>query len=195
MTAFTTHCWRKRLERIFGLLACLLALSIAHAGVIEPKSASLAPDDQGLAVSAEFAIKLGPRLEEAIERGVSLHFRFEFTLTRKRWYWVEEHVAGRILHYKLSYQALTRQYRLSQGNQQQNFDSLDEALQSLGRIARLHVASKTDLTGGEPYRAAVRLSLDHDQLPKPLQVDALADRDWRVEAKTQRWDFVPAADK
>jgi len=48
---------------------------------------------------------------------------------------------------------------------------------------------------GETYAAAVRLSLDHSQLPKPLQVDALADRDWHVDAKTLHWSFVPAPEK
>jgi hypothetical protein len=180
------------------ILFCLLfsfVAAMARAGGIEPQSASLVPDDSGIAVTAEFSIQLGPRLEEAVERGIPLHFRFEFALTRKRWYWADEHVAGRVIDYRLGYQALTRQYRLSLGNLHHNFDTLDDALRALGRITRLHVVERSALVTGEPYRAAVRLSLDHEQLPKPLQVDALADRDWRVSAKTLKWDYVPAADK
>ena len=195
MTVFITHCWKRPLERACALLAGLLTLSVALAGSIESKSASLAPDEQGLAVSAEFVIKLGPRLEDAVERSVPLHFRFEFELTRKRWYWADEHVAGRVVDYRLSHHALTRQYRLSTGNLHQNFESLDEALRTLGRVLRVQVPVKTELITGETHRAAVRLSLDHEQLPKPLQVDALADRDWRVTAKTYTWNFVPTADK
>lgn len=197
MTVFITRSWKKRLEQVGGKLAILLAylftLNVALAGSIEPQSASLSPDEQGMALTATFAIKLGARLEEAIERGVSLHFRLEFILSRKRWYVYDEHVAGRVVDYKLSYQALTRQYRLTQGNQQQNFDSLDETLKALSRINHLPVAARAALNAGEPHRAAVRLSLDHEKLPKPLQVDALADRDWRVEAKTLQWDFTPSA--
>jgi hypothetical protein len=182
-----------------GLLAVLLCLACASgaalAGGIEPKSAVLVADERGQALNAEFAIELGHRLEDAVARGVPLHFRFEFELTRKRWYWADEHVAGRVLNYRLSYHALTRQYRLSLGSLHQNYDSLTEALQMLGRIARLHVVDKSDLIPGETYRAALRLSLDHTQLPKPLQVDALADSEWRVEAKTLRWEFVPHAEK
>lgn len=185
---------------------CLLRLALfcvvcgwcaggALAGGIEPKSAFLAPDERGQALTAEFAIDLGPRLEEAVGRGVPLYFRFEFNLTRKRWYWADEHVAGRVLNYRLSYHALTRQYRLTFGSLHQSQDSLAEALQVLGRIARLHVVDKAGLTVGEQYRAALRLSLDHDQLPKPLQIDALADRDWRVAAKTLSWDFVHTVEK
>lgn len=182
-----------------GLRLALLCLACvggaALAGGIEPKSATLVADERGQALNAEFVIELGHRLEDAVGRGVPLNFRFEFELTRKRWYWADEHVAGRVLNYRLSYHALTRQYRLSLGNLHQNHDSLAEALQMLGRIARLHVVDKAELVPGETYRAALRLSLDHTQLPKPLQVDALADSEWRVEAKTLRWEFAPATDK
>jgi hypothetical protein len=200
MTVSITPCWKKRLERAAVILGCLLcfgAPSAASAGSIEPKSATLAPDERGQALTAEFAIHLGPRLEEAAGRGVPLNFRFEFDLTRKRWYWADEHVAGHVVNYRLSYQALTRQYRLSvdKDNLHQNFDTLDEALHTFGRIARLHVINKAALIPGETYIAAVRLSLDHTQLPKPLQVDALADSDWHIEAKTLRWNFVPTTEK
>jgi len=188
------------LARLLRLVLCCaiggLWMGQVLAGGIEPKSALLVPDERGLALDAEFAIDLGPRLEEAVGRGVPLYFRFEFELTRKRWYWVvDEHVAGRVLNFRLSYHALTRQYRLTLGNLHQSFDALDEALRVLGRVGQLHVIDKAELAVGEPYRAAVRLSLDRSQLPKPLQIDALADRDWRVEAKTLHWDFVPAGEK
>lgn len=177
--------------QVLGLL-WLSWLGVAQAGSIEPKSATLTPDETGYAVTAEFAIQIGPRLEDAVARGVPLHFRFEIQIKRKRWYWIDEHLAGRVLKYRLSYQALTRQYRLSLGNLHQNYDSLDEAIRALGRVAGLHVVDKSALPADAPLTVAVRLSLDHTQLPKPLQVDALADRDWQVEAGTLTWQFVPA---
>lgn len=191
MTASITHCWRKSLERTCVLLAGLLTLGLAWAGGIETKRAEVVPDERGYAVNAEFAIQIGARLEDAVSKGVPLHFRFEIQIKRKRWYWIAEHVAGRVLKYRLSYQALTRQYRLTIGNLHQNYDTLDEALRALSRVAGLHVADRSALPAGEPLVAAVRLSLDHTQLPKPLQVDALADRDWQVEASIHTWQFTP----
>ena len=195
MTAFTTHCWKKRFSGLALLWLGLLWLGGALAGSIEPRQASLAVDEAGQALTAELLIDLGPRLEEAATRGVTLHFRLEFTLARKRWYWFDEHIATRNFDFKLSHQALTRQYRLTQGTQQQSYETLDEAVKALGRVTRLHVTDRNELTGGESYRAALRLSLDHSLLPKPLQVDALADRDWRIDSKTLRWDFVAPSEK
>ena len=40
------------------------------------------------------------------------------------------------------------------------------------------------------YEAALRLSLDRTQLPKPFQVDAITDRGLQVEAKVLRWQFT-----
>jgi hypothetical protein len=192
MTAFFTPCWKNRLERLALLACCWLWLAAAQAGSIEARSAALIPDEQGYALNAEFDIRIGARLEDAVGRGVPLHFRFEILIKRKRWYWADEHVVGRVLDYRLSYQALTRQYRLSLGSLHRNFDTLDEALRALGRMGRLHVADSTTLPAGEPVTVALRLSLDHTELPKPLQIDALSDREWRVEAKTHSWQFVPS---
>lgn len=175
---------------VFGLWAGLV-----QAGSIVPEHAALVADEQGQVLTVKFSIELGPRLEEAVGRGVPLNFRFEFDLKRKRRYWIDEHITGRVLEYRLGYHALTRQYRLSLGNLHQNFASLDEALQALSRVVRLHVIDRDVLIPGDTYLAAVRLSLDHNQLPKPLQVDAIADSDWRVEARTLRWEFVPGEEK
>lgn len=193
MTVSITPCWKRLLDGlIVGWL--LLAAALAQAGSIEPRQAALSPTEDGYALSAEFAVDLGARLEEAVARGVPLYFVLEFDLRRPRWYWASEHVAGRRIEYKLAYNALTRQYRLSAGGLHQTFASLGEALRVIARVGALHVVDKGALKTGETYEAALRLSLDRGQLPKPLQVDALANRDWQVEATVQRWQFT-AADK
>jgi hypothetical protein len=191
--AFITRYWQSKLK--FGLVALLAFWStLVAAGSIEPVRASLTPSDDGYTLSAEFAVDLGARLEEAVSRGVALTFNLEFTLSRKRWYWIDEHVAGHVLQYRLSYNALTRQYRLSVGSMHQSFASLDEALHVIGRLAALPVAAANLVHPGEIYTAALRLSLDKSQLPKPFQVDAIANPDWLVDAKVLRWQFNPPGD-
>ncbi len=161
------------------------------AGIIEPTKASLSASDEGYTLSADFSIQLGTQMEDAIERGVTLNFNLEFTLSRHRWYWVDEHVASLLHSYRLSYNALTKQYRLSTGALHRSFATLEEALRVLGRVTHLPIGDKVTLTPGETYAAALRLALDKSQLPKPFQVDAIASKDWQVEARTMRWQFVP----
>ena len=191
MTAFITRCC-KRIEAGLPALALslLLTAAAAQAGSIEPKRAALTPGEDGYTLSAEFALDLGNRLEDAVARGVPLYFNLEFVLERSRKYWVNEHVTTRSLTYRLSYSSLTRQYRLTTGNLHQNFGSLGEALRVVGRIAALPVVEKDAIKAGESYEAAVRLALDRSQLPKPFQVDAIMDRDLQVDAKVLRWKFV-----
>ena len=187
------RCWRS--ARSLGLALLLGFWSLASlAGAIEPLRGNLTPGEDGYALSAEFAIDLGPRLEEAVSRGVPLVFNLEFTLSRDRWYWLDEHVAGLLVTYRLSYNALTRQYRLSVGGLHQSFDTLQEAVQVLGHVGSMPVADKSALKPGQTYLAALRLALDKTQLPKPFQVDAIANRDWMVETKVLRWQFTPGGD-
>jgi len=170
----------------------LAATSIpASAGVIEPVRAKLTASEDAYVLSAEFKIELGSRLEEVVSRGVPLYFTLEFDLTRSRWYWSNEHIAGRNVSYRLAYHALTRQYRLSSGALHQNFASLADALRILGRVAAAPIVEKSALKTGETYQAALRLALDRQQLPKPFQLDAIANRDWQVEAKVLNWQFTP----
>src|SRR5690606_9513180 len=187
---FTTPCCKNALERMTRLFCALLLVvctTAALAGSIEPRQAVLATAEDGSTVlSAEFAIDLGPRLEEAVARGVPLYFTLEFELTRPRWWWSNENMAARTTQYRLSYTALTRQYRLTTGNLHRNFTSLDEALRVLSRFSGLQVADKGVLKMGESYDAALRLALDRNLLPKPLQVDAIANRDWQVETRALR---------
>jgi hypothetical protein len=187
---FITRCWR---NASLTLLAALLLLgaSLARAGSIEPERSQLNLTEEGYVLSADFAIDLGARLEEAVGRGVPLNFNLEFTIERMRWYWFNERVATRNVDYRLSYNALTQQYRLTIAGLHTNFGTLAEALRVLSRVSELAVAEKSAVKLGSSYVAELRLSLDKSQLPKPLQLDAIAGKDWQVDAKTLRWQFTP----
>src|SRR5450759_4299141 len=103
--------------RLLALL--LLALVFgwgapARASNIEIGNVLLEGNDEGYAVDADFEIELNPRLEDAINKGVALYFEVEFELTHKRWYWFDDSVSRQLM-LRLSYHALTRQYRISSG--------------------------------------------------------------------------------
>lgn len=176
------------------LLIALLWAGSIQAASIEPTKANLFATDEGYALSANFAIDLGPHIEETITRSVPLYFVLELDVTRPRRYWVEEHVLGYTLTYRVSYNALTRQYRLSTGALHRSFDNLSDALQAMSRITALPIADKALFTAGETYQVGLRLSLDNSRLPKPFQLDIVGSRDWLVSAKVLRWKMAVGGD-
>ena len=83
--------------------------------------------EDGWALDADFAFELTPRLAEVVANGVPLYFSVEFELTRRRWYWFDETAAAQRLQLRLSYHALSRQYRCRRAAAAE-LSTLDEAL-------------------------------------------------------------------
>jgi len=174
------------------LLALLFAVpTLVRGEGITLNSATLRLTDDAYELSAEFDVRFTPATLEAINKGLPLYFVTEFEISRPRWYWLDETIVRMELPYKLSYNALTRQYRLSVGPLFQNFDSLQEAMKVIARINRRPVARKDALEKGEEYVAALRMRLDTSQLPKPFQVDALTSREWNLNSDWHSWKVIP----
>ena len=170
------------------LLALVLGWSAqARAENIKITHISLEASDEGYALDADFEIELNERLEDAINKGVPLYFEVEFELTRSRWYWFDERPVNRQLMLRLSYHALTRQYRISRGALHQSVSSLSEALRVLSRVRSWQVLERAQVGAGTDYQAALRMRLDVTQLPKPFQVNALTSREWNLASEWQRW--------
>jgi len=178
------------LTRLLVALACAAALC-ARADEIDVIDARLAASEEGLLLSADFAFEFNPRLSEAVANGVPLYFVIEFELTRPRWYWFDENAVSRRTQLRLSYHALSRQYRVSSGPLHQSFSSLDDALDVMRRLRNWQVLQRSVTLGGSSYEAAVRMRLDPAQLPKPLQISALTDRELRLESPWKRFIFLP----
>jgi hypothetical protein len=147
--------------------------------------------DGEVVMNAEFDFTFNPTLEEALQNGIPLYFVLEIELARARWYWLDEKVLQSALTYRVSWNALTRQYRVASGLLTQNYGSLEEVERYIGRVNSRPVIRVDALTKGARYDAAVRLRLDVNQLPKPFQVNALASREWTLASEWQRFAFTP----
>lgn len=185
------------LWRALFLAGGLLLALMAGAAEIEVSNPELSAVDEGYTLSADFNFELNQRLEEAVAKGVVLYFVVDFELTRPRWYWFDEKVVSRSQSFRLSYHALTRQYRLSTGALHQSFPTLGEALRVLSRLRNWLVVDKpSDKSDkpqpkpGEAYQAALRLRLDITQLPKPFQISALGNKDWNLASDWKTWQLT-----
>jgi hypothetical protein len=180
-----------RLGAAAFLVALALLANLARADTIAVKSAEMRTDEDAYVLNAEFDLALNPTLEEALQRGVPLYFVLEFELVRTRRYWFDEKMLSFSTQYRVSYNALTRQYRVASGLLGQTFDALDEVERFLSRVTSRQIARADELQKGTRYEAAIRLRLDVNQLPKPFQLSALASREWSLQSEWHRWSFTP----
>jgi hypothetical protein len=114
-------------------LVLLAALSLfpaasAQADPIAVQRASLQADGSGWSLDARFDFDLNNSLEDAVNKGVPLYFTTDFNLSRPRWYWFDEEPVNVSQSIRLSFQPLTREYRVSTGGLQLGFATLAEAL-------------------------------------------------------------------
>lgn len=199
MTAFTMLCLKKRLFELL-LMACLAlwaglpALAQqAAAEIVNLKASRL---DKDVVVSATVRFELPTSIEEAMYKGVSLTFVAEADITKERWYWTDKSIATASRQIRISYQALTRRWRVlpwSDTSAQsglgvqlpQTYETLPEALAVAQRLHNWRVAEAADV-GESGYLLTVRYRLDMSQLPKPLQVGLLGQGDWTIAATSRQ---------
>lgn len=183
---------RRVLGAVLAMLALLLCCAVgsAHAGGIQLRDLVLGIGDEGYELSVNADFELSPAVETLLERGVTLTFRAEMDVTRPRWYWFNERVARKAQNFRLSYQTLTRQYRVAFGDLQQSYPTLRDALRKVSRIRQWVIVDKKELKPGAQYDASFRYYLDISQLPKPLQVTAFTNSEWELSAEPRNWTFT-----
>lgn len=185
-------CCKKLLRVLLGLsLLVWLFAAAAHADGIGVNKAEIRVGEDGYQLAADFNVNLSYTVQQALSLGVPLYFVGEFSLTRSRWYWLDEEVFQGEQSVKLSYNVLTRQYRISRGSLFQNFASLDEMLRILERQNSVFIPAEM-IKKEANYVAAVRLRLDTRQLPKLMQVNVLTSKDWDLDSGWYRWVMRPA---
>ena len=175
------------------LLMGVVFAPIAAAEGIKIKFFELERVESEWFLNAAFQIELSPGLEDAIQKGLVLHFQTEFELTRARWYWFDERPVLALRQTRLSYQPLTKQFRIASGGLTFTAQTIAEALQVVGSIGGWRVMDGSGIDSSKPYSAALRMSLDLSKLPKPFQVNALNNKTWNVTSDWTRFAFTPDA--
>src|SRR5258706_3214622 len=165
----------KNLRR-FGAALALGVASSALAQPIQVNNAGLEIAETRYFLNADFQLDRTAPLREALNNGVSLGFLVEFQLTRPRWYWFDEKAASEKLELRLSFLPLAQQYRLSSGTLHQNFLTLAEALEVLGRVHGWPVLAQHQVDNAPTYVTPVRRPPEPAQLPTPFRASAGTNR-------------------
>ncbi|MEO8040239.1 MAG: DUF4390 domain-containing protein [Betaproteobacteria bacterium] len=180
-----------------ALVALLLQISeavLAAEPAINVRSAEVTSSTDGYYLDASFEIDIGRTLDEALTKGVALNFVLDFSLIYERWYLLNlwnKTVADFEQRYRLTYNSLTRQYRIAAGALTQNVDTLHEALAVMGQVRNRFIVARDDVDPDKTYTAELRLRLDTSQLPKAFQVNALGSKGWNLSSEWYRWTVRP----
>lgn len=185
---------RAPLQQALGLVlaACLLLAGLlAASGLATPVRAQSLPllqltnfelqrSTEGLDLSFSTRFELPRAVEEALARGVPLHFTATVEVYRKRWYWRDARVARAVRTWRLAWQPLTRSYRVSFGGLHQTFENPADALAALRGAAGWRIADARQLDDGADHYVEFSYRLDTDELPRPMQIGLAGQDDWRL---------------
>jgi len=217
-TVFFTHCCKNRsnegwLPRWAAVGALFLALIW---GMAVPSPASAGPaatpevgelrlerEPDGLYLGAALMFDLPELAEDALYKGIPMFFVAEAEIMRDRWYWSDRQVAEAKRYLRLSYQPLTRRWRLNVSAVPftnsglgvvlgQNFDDFADALAAIQRISRWKIAESDVIESDAVHTVHFRFRLDMSQLPRPFQIGAVGRSGWSLlVSRSQR---VPPAE-
>ena len=174
---------------------CLLALTL-WIGSLPARAETPAPELSQFAVSRneeglllDFAVRfdLPHSVEDALLKGVPLHFVADASLFRERWYWRDQRVNRVTRTWRLAYQPLTRTYRVSFGGVKHSFVTDADAVASVRRMGRWKLTEPGQIEEGEQYYVEFSYKLDTTLLPRPMQIGIGGQPDWTLQLeKTQR---------
>ncbi len=165
---------------------------------VDLEALHLERNDEGVFLSTNVVFDLPNIVEDALLKGVPMHFVAEAAVLRGRWYWYDKEVAVAARHMRLIYQPLTRRWRLNMSpapitntglglSLGQSFDTLADAMAAVQRISRWKIADASAVEPDTQYSVDFRFRLDVSQLPRPFQIGVVGKADWNIAAaRTQR---------
>jgi hypothetical protein len=198
ITLFLKNAASSRLVGVLlGLFLCMSpwwAQGQSTASATEITQLRVERADDGIQLSALIRFDLAPVVQDALLKGIPLFFVVEADIYRERWYWTDQRVASNARTLRLAYQPLTRRWRINiasglitssaglRAALNQNYDTLDEALSTIQRVARWKIADAADLDPGAAYTLDFNFRLDLSQLPRPFQIGMAGQREWSISA-------------
>ena len=167
--------------------ACIVVPGMARADAPEVVGFELSRGDDGLLLSFAVRFDLAPAVQDALLRGVPLYFVAQARVRQDRWYWRDRQIAEMTRIWRLTYQPLTRKFRVAFGGFSQNFDDLADALGTVRRVGSWRLADAAQIGDGGGQYVEFSYRLDTSLLPRPMQIGLGGQPEWTLLIeKTQR---------
>ena len=169
-------------------LACLLAslallMAPARANGPELSVFDVVAGDEGVLLSYVVNFELPRSVDDALSKAVPLFFVAEAEVFRSRWYWRDQRIAHAVRVWKVVYQPLTSNYRVTFGGLSQNYISRDEAFTAISRGSRWKVAEAGQVDNGSSHYLEFNYRLDTSLLPRPMQIGIGGQADWSLSVQ------------
>ncbi|CAN5331327.1 DUF4390 domain-containing protein [soil metagenome] len=188
MISYARHC-HKTLPKLavirwaFAALLLVLCALGARAEGVDLTQLTTQRGEDGLELSFSTRFELPRAAEDALLKGVPIYFVADVTVFRNRWYWRDTRIARSSRSWRLAWQPLTRQYKISTGGLNQSFPSLSEALSSLRGVAGWRVAEPKEIEDEGRYYLEFSYRLDTSQLPRPMQIGLGSPQGWGLSVE------------
>jgi len=183
-------CSRRKFLQVVSLAMLMAAIPAVRAEGIQAQQIDVVQKGELFHLNGSFSIQLSPTLDDALRRGVQLTFVQAVEAERERNWWLAEGLSDLERSVRLSYNALLRQYYVSLSGVSSAHESLSDALQAVGDLRDWAVVNVKQMKKKAEYKIYLRMYLDISQLPKPLQVNALASSGrWQLDSGWQERSF------
>lgn len=173
------------------VLAQTVSADAVNAVTDGPSGMQLQSDGEGLLLTSNLDWVLPALVQDALLKGIPVHFIAEAQMLRERWYWSDKELLSAVRYMRLSYQPLTRRWRLYTGSQpfegqglgvalSSSFETLQGAVQAMQRIVRWRIGTRAELPASGDAWLQLRFRIDLSHFPRPLQIGALGRSDWNL---------------
>jgi len=180
------------------LVLCLIATAgpVAHAedeSKLTIRDVQVSLDDGVYELDAKVDLTLPDGARKAVESGLTLRLTYEITVDRVRRYMPDAGIAALEQRYEVSYHALSQRYLVKNLNtgEQQDFGSLQAALDRVGDLRGLPVIDAALVSGGPVYEGRIRAVLGMNTAPDVLGWLLFWTDDWSAESDWKTWTLRP----
>lgn len=198
MDFFMPLCKSNNVSRLF-LAASLCFLigflfpSQGHAEGFKILSAETELKNHVFHLNANLELRFSDDALEALRSGVPLIILLNIEVEKDRNWWWDKTIAELEQGYLLLYHALSEKYIVHNLNSgaQQNYTSLNAALDSLSNIRDFPLIDKNLLEKDNEYYIRLRTYLDIESLPAPMRPIAYISSQWQLESDWFLWPLKP----
>ena len=173
---------------VLALGWCGWVLAAALDGVLEVRSAYVNIDKGVFLLHARVEYPESTSIRDALRDGITLTFDLDARVERDRHLWFNAAIVDLTLRRELTYHAVSDRYvvRDIKNGDQSTFATLDDALDSLGRVDAWPIIVEPQLDGGN-YTISVRAGVRRGNLPSAMRAILFWTDDWARVSEWYTW--------